>query len=271
VDGLAEHVLAIEQLGYADVVVLSRADACADEVMARATEVVASRNGAALVVRAARGDVVAPPVATLDALLDARRDDFAGARELPAAAAHVYESVSLALDGEVDGERFADFVESELAPCAGRLFRTKGIVAVAGVEERMIVQGVADLVEVAFGAPWAGAPRASRLVVVGFGLDCEALAEGLAACAAARVRQDDRCRTWASSAPSAEPTRGTASRHTSSISLARISATFSGGSPRTRISYTPYATATPIATSPTPIADAIATPPAPAATMPSQG
>jgi G3E family GTPase len=175
---LDAHDLAIEQLGYADVVVLSRADVGARDVLAHATDVVAARNGAALVVEA-------PPVATLEELLDRRRADLAPAREVPAtsSAAHVYESVSLALEGDVDGDRFADFVESELGRFAGRLFRTKGILAVAGAPERMIVQGVADLVEVTFGAPWGDAPRTSRLVVVGFGLDREALARGFAACA----------------------------------------------------------------------------------------
>ncbi len=50
----------------------------------------------------------------------------------------------------------------------------------------MIVQGVADLVEVTFGEPWGDAPRTSRMVVVGFGLDREALTRGFAACGVAR-------------------------------------------------------------------------------------
>lgn len=175
---LDAHDLAFEQLGYADVIVLSRADACTREVMDRAADVVAARNAAALVVEA-------PPVATLEELLGRRCADFAPVHEAPSVpSAHVYESVSLVLEGEVDGERFADFVESELARFVGRLFRTKGILAVAGIEQRMIVQGVADLVEVTFGDPWGDAPRTSRLVVVGFGLEREALARGFAACAA---------------------------------------------------------------------------------------
>jgi hypothetical protein len=48
----------------------------------------------------------------------------------------------------------------------------------------MIVQGVADLVEVTFGEPFGEAPRHSRFVVVGFGLDREALVRAFAACAA---------------------------------------------------------------------------------------
>jgi len=142
-------------------------------------------NGAAFIVTAARGTLEDQTLAPLDALLDRRRADFAPARAVsPARADHVYESVSLVLHGELDGERFADFMESELAGFAGRLFRTKGILAVVGVPERMFVQGVADLVEVTFGAPWEGTPRTSRLVVVGFGLDRKALERAFAACAA---------------------------------------------------------------------------------------
>jgi G3E family GTPase len=185
VDSLGEHDLAIEQLGYADVVVLSRADECDLAGLARAADAVEGHNGAAFVVTAARGDISDASLATLDQLLDRRRADFARARPVPAARPpHAYESVALALDGEVDEERFADFMETELARFAGRLFRTKGILAVDGLPQRMIVQGVADLVEVTFGEPWGDGRRASRLVVVGFGLDGDALARAFAACAA---------------------------------------------------------------------------------------
>jgi G3E family GTPase len=183
---LVEHDLALEQLGYADIVVLSRGDACDFEGLARAKDVVAAHNEAAFVATAARGEVEDASVATLTTLLDRRRADFAPARELSAAARteHVYESVSLVLEGEVDEERFADFMEVDVARFAGRLFRTKGILAVAGIPQRMIVQGVTDLVEVTFGEPFGEAGRTSRFVVVGFGLDRAALERAFAACAA---------------------------------------------------------------------------------------
>ena len=186
VDLLVEHDVALEQLGYADVVVLSRSDLCDVDGLARAQDAVAAQNGAAFVVTAARGELDDPSVATLEILLDERRADFAPARRVVAAlrTEHVYESVSLALDGEVDEERFADFMEVEVARFAGRLFRTKGILAVAGIPQRMIVQGVADLVEVTFGEPFGRARRTSRFVLVGFGLDRAALADAFEKCAA---------------------------------------------------------------------------------------
>ena len=187
VDDLATHDLAVEQVGFADVLVLSRAHACDPAAAAHATNVVAAHNGAAFVVASEGGELTDPALSALDALLDRRRADFATfVPSAPAAAsthAHVYESMSLVLDGDVDGERFADFMEAELGRFAGRLLRTKGILSVAGVEAKMIVQGVADLVEVTFGALWEDAPRTSRLVVVGFGLDRESLASAFAACA----------------------------------------------------------------------------------------
>jgi G3E family GTPase len=184
IDSVVEHDLAVEQIGYADIVVLSRADTGSAEALERARGYVAARNGAARIVEGARGDVVTPSPVGLEALLAARRGDFEREPVTPSGAPHVYESMSLVLEGEIDGDRFAAFVETELARAAGRIFRTKGILAVTGLAERMIVQGVADLVEVTFGEPWADRPRRSRLVVVGFGLDRAALERGFAACAA---------------------------------------------------------------------------------------
>lgn len=188
-DQLAAHDLAIEQMGYADVIVLSRADACNPEAMQRSAGVVAAHNGAAFVTTAARGELTDPGLATLEKLLAQRRAGFAAfaaTPQLPAGLSwtHVYESVSLIIDGDVDGDRFADFMEEELARFAGRIFRVKGILSALGLKERMIVQGVTDLVEVTFGDAWGDTPRTSRLVIIGFGLDRDALAAAFAACAA---------------------------------------------------------------------------------------
>lgn len=160
--------LAIEQIGYADVVVLSRLDLPNADPDARAR--VLERNGAA---------VVSGP-APLSELLAARRGDLPALLDRPRVQ-HVYESIALSVDGEVDGARFSGFMEEELSAFAERLLRIKGILAVRDVDERMIVQGVADRVELGFGEPWGEAPRRSRLVIVGFGLDRDALTRGFRA------------------------------------------------------------------------------------------
>jgi G3E family GTPase len=171
-----EHELASEQLGFADVVVLSRADLCSAEELHTAEDALAQCNGAALVVRAEQGELVAPAPSQLSELVQLASKQLPAPRRLRAQAArHVYESLSFTSDVELDGERFAAFMESELARFAGRLFRVKGILAIADLDARMIVQGVADSVEITFGEPWADQPRHSRLVVIGFGLERDAL------------------------------------------------------------------------------------------------
>jgi len=158
---LRDNELALEQIGYADVIVMTRADA---------REFVASINGTAIVTTSGEN---------LDAVL-ARRTDFEPA--VPGHPGAPIESISLTA-GEVDEERFGHFIENDLARFAGRLLRVKGIVAVAGVQPRMILQGVADELAVTFGAPFEGA-RTSRLVIVGFGLDRDELEAAFSAVSA---------------------------------------------------------------------------------------
>jgi G3E family GTPase len=183
VEAVLEHDLALEQLGYADIVVLSRADVCTHETLTCASDRLAAQNGAALFTQAARGELQSPTLRSLASLLAKRNELPFVPRLMPAIQTpHVYESVSLTHEGNVDGERFADFVESELAEVAGRIFRLKGVLAVSDLNVRMIVQGVGDSVEVTFGEPWSATPRTCRLVVVGFGLDRDRLRSGFSAC-----------------------------------------------------------------------------------------
>ncbi len=164
--------LAAEQIGYADVLVLSHAD-LVDVSVVRAE--LQRRNAIAVITSAERG-IVAEPI---DTLLGRRAEDFDAP---PSAHDGDIETLSLTHDGDVDEDRFGDWVESELARFAGRLLRMKGILAVAGLPNRMILQGVADRVEVTFGAPWADAARHCRLVLVGYALDRPALTASFRAC-----------------------------------------------------------------------------------------
>lgn len=167
IEELAGLDLAMEQLGYADLIVMSRSDVASDTLVAAARLEVERRNPAA---------VVTAERETLDALLRRRNADFLLP---PSSMTHGegIESIALSFDGEVDEDRFGDFVEGDLGRFAGRLLRVKGIIAVAGVPGRMILQGVADRITVTFDSASAGG-RSTRLVIIGFGLDREALTRG---------------------------------------------------------------------------------------------
>jgi G3E family GTPase len=181
--------LAMEQVGYADVIVLSHADLADDATLSDATLRVTAHSAATTIAPAARGVLHDARLTTLDALL-AARTDVPHPREHRSVHDHggstAIESLALTYEGALDEDAFGDWMESELATFEGRLLRVKGVLAIDGLDERVIVQGVADRVEVTVGALWeCDAPRASRLVIVGFGLERERLEQGFARCAAA--------------------------------------------------------------------------------------
>ena len=148
--------LAIEQVGYADVIVLTRSDACDEEALSRAEETIAEHNGAAVIGSAARGELGQ----TLEELLARRQGDLppprpigeGGEPRLRVRSRSSSTARSTASDSRSSSRRSS-------GGFAGRLLRTKGILAVEGLETRMILQGVADLVELTFGAAWGDARR----------------------------------------------------------------------------------------------------------------
>jgi G3E family GTPase len=176
-----EFDVAVEQLGFADVVVLSHVD----EAMTAAVDVDAVQESlarfapAAVMVRATRGLL---PTSFL-ALLAQRAETL---HVVPESSGHAsIEAISLVVDGELDQELFGDWVESALASVEARILRVKGILAMHGVEARVIVQGISEAVEVLLGAPWGKEQRRSRLVVLGLGLDSAALEQGFLRCVVA--------------------------------------------------------------------------------------
>ncbi|HWO11201.1 MAG TPA: GTP-binding protein [Polyangiaceae bacterium] len=177
-----EFDLAVEQLGFADVVVLSHVDeaAAASGVDVDSVEKSLVRYApAAVVVRAARG-VMPMSFAELMAM---RKETLHVVAESSGHAS--IEAVSLVFDGELDEELFGDWVESALGSVEARILRVKGILAMRGVAARVIVQGIGEAVDVVLGAEWGDAKRTSRLVVIGLGLDQAMLESGFMRCAVA--------------------------------------------------------------------------------------
>lgn len=115
--------------------------------------------------------------------------------DLPVAADHVFNpehthdetvgSIALELDGEIDGNKLNAWLSRLLQTRGPDIFRMKGIVAIAGEEERFVFQGVHMLFDGQPGDVWGDTPRSSRLVFIGRNLDEDALNDGLQACRAA--------------------------------------------------------------------------------------
>jgi G3E family GTPase len=173
-----EFDVAVEQLGFADIVVLSHTDEASEADVDAVQELVAGHAPAAVITRATRGHVPR----SFEGLL-AERSEALHVR--PEGSGHSsIDAASMMIDAELDDERFGDWVESALGGVEARILRVKGILAMQGVDARVIVQGVGDAVEVSIGAPWGDAKRTSRLVVLGLGLDAAQLEAGFRGCAA---------------------------------------------------------------------------------------
>lgn len=176
--------LTVEQLAFADVVVMSHVDGRDEADLLALEQDLRGYAPAAPVVRAHRSERNAAVVPSLLTLLAMRSGVL---HEVPSMTlrrpGHGIDAVSLVHPGELDEQHFSDWVERTLGAIEARILRIKGILAVQGVEERVIVQGVGDAVEVTLGTPWGSDTRTSRLVVLGLGLDEATLRSGFSACA----------------------------------------------------------------------------------------
>ena len=173
-----EFDVTVEQLGFADLVVLSHVDEAAGADVDAVENSLSRYAPGAVRVRASRGETSTP---FLD-LLAQRAETLHVVAE--GSGHSSIEAISLVLDGELDDDRFGDWIESALGDVEARILRLKGILAMEGLGVRVILQGVSESVQVLMGAPWGDAPRTSRLVILGLGLDAAALEAGFKRCAA---------------------------------------------------------------------------------------
>jgi G3E family GTPase len=94
-------------------------------------------------------------------------------------------SLSLVADQPLNGEKFETWLRDLRATKGQDLLRYKGILDIAGSDRRLVVQGVHMMMDGTNLTPWkADEKRASRLVFIGRHLDEKVLREGFAQCAA---------------------------------------------------------------------------------------
>jgi G3E family GTPase len=179
VDGLA-----VDQIVCADKIVLNKIDLVDDGRLAYTEARLRGLNNQADVVRATFAAVDLDDVLGIGAFDRSRRasvdDDFFEQGHVFDADPEL-ESVSIEIEGELDGDRVRAWLKSLVEERARDLYRVKGILAVAGEEARMILQGVHSIAELYPDVPWEGARR-SRVVAIGRDLDAALLRAGLEDC-----------------------------------------------------------------------------------------
>ncbi len=204
----------VEQIAFADRLVITKADlveqADLDEVVARARQV----NGLAEIVYGDHGKVDLDRILgvhafDLDRVVEMDASFLSGGKAEPAGsggkaepagsggkaepagsggkAQHHHDpavtSVGFDVVGELDPDRLGAWMDRLVQEWAVDIFRMKGVLAIAGEDERHVLQGVHMLVDVVAAAPWApGEERRSRLVFIGRNLDRQQLEASFASC-----------------------------------------------------------------------------------------
>ncbi|MDR0770688.1 MAG: GTP-binding protein [Burkholderiales bacterium] len=197
---LDEHRVAASQIGFADRLLLTKADRIQDDGKALLIDRLRKINARAPIVEVLHGQL--PPADWLDLhafnLESALSVDEAFVA--PNTSAPVFVAIrqpqtllnrswndsigSHVLEaGEMDLVRVGAWMESLIEDHGNDMLRYKGILAVAGEPRRLIVQGVHKVVGFDYGEPWRPEEaRSSVLVVIGRELPVEAMKSGFRAC-----------------------------------------------------------------------------------------
>jgi len=175
-----------EQVAFADTILLNKMDLVTRERADEVTHRIASINRFAKVHESVRGGV------GLDAILDRGAFDLSRILDIEPGLLeeeddHVHDdsivSVSLKTQIPIDPERFAGWIRPFIMDRGVDILRCKGILNLAGQDNRYVFQGVHMVMDSAWGGPWGAKPRDSRLVFIGRNLDAEELEKAFLACA----------------------------------------------------------------------------------------
>lgn len=193
----AKHVLehlgqdghADEQIAYADLLVINKIDLVSEKDLERVVDAMTRINADCEHLFSQDAKVPAAKILDIGGF-DLKRIEqgvggcakSGGAKPTTHAHHHEIQTVSLTLPGDLDGEKFREWLQTFVERHAENLFRSKGIVAIGGVPERMVFQGVHGMFRITLGQAWAGAARQTQAVFIGRNLQREDIISGLDAC-----------------------------------------------------------------------------------------
>jgi G3E family GTPase len=177
---------AVEQLAFADRVVLNKIDLADDAELAEVERRIRDINSMAPIIRTSHGRV------DLDRILDVGAFDLARVLEddpefLDPDAEHQHDqsvtSVGIEVAGDLDIERVNSWIGRLLREQGTDIFRSKGILSISGWPDRYVFQGVHMLLDGSADRPWRDdEPRVNKLVFIGRNLDRAALEEDFRSC-----------------------------------------------------------------------------------------
>ena len=177
-----------KQLAFADVLVLNKADLVSDSERAAIERRVRAINPVARLLTSHNADVPMQELLGVQAFELERAlsldpgflvDEHANEHE------DAVGSVALVEERPMDMEKLGSWILELVSSRGPDLFRMKGIIQLAGKDERYVLQSVHMLVDGDFDRPWkAGERHRSEFVIIGRNLDAEALRASFLACVA---------------------------------------------------------------------------------------
>ena len=175
---------AVEQVAFADVIVLNKTDLVSPEELDAVEARIRTINKFARIHRTTRsavaiGDVLDQGAFDLNRVLE-REPDFLenDAHEHSDEVA----SMSFEVSRPVDPEKFQQWIGALLAEKGGDMLRTKGILAYPGEARRFAFQAVHMMADGDFVGKWPEGERRSKLVFIGRNLNRPQLRRGFESC-----------------------------------------------------------------------------------------
>ncbi len=170
-----------DQIAFADRLILNKTDLVSPETLAEREALLRTLNPSAPIFPTVETEV------PLETLLQAQAFDLDAVSSVPSHShshdAEEVTSVGLEVEGELDVDRFNNWLNQALQMTSGTLYRMKGVIAFAGEPDRFVFQGVYSLLEGKRDRPWGPEePRLNRVIFIGRQLDRSLLVEGFRHC-----------------------------------------------------------------------------------------
>lgn len=174
-----------EQIAFADVILLNKTDLVSEADLADLENRIRSMNAMTKIYRTQDAAV------EMESILGVSAFDLDRALEIDpeflGEDAHEHDetvgSVALTESGEIDGERLNGWLGNLLQTKGPDIFRMKGILNIAGEDQRFVFQGVHMLFDGRADRPWkASETRKNELVFIGRNLDEAQLKQEFQAC-----------------------------------------------------------------------------------------
>ncbi|GBQ27765.1 CobW family GTP-binding protein [Gluconacetobacter sacchari] len=187
VQTLEESPEAVNQIAFADVIILNKTDLADEAALAAIEARIRTINPVARLHRAQRGNVA------LAEVLDQGGFDLARALEhaphFLEDTSHSHEenvsSVSYVVEEPLDAAKFQAWIGAVLQEQGPDILRAKGIMNYAGEDRRFAFQAVHMMADGGFIGPWKdGEKKESRLVMIGRNLNRPRLRRGFESCRA---------------------------------------------------------------------------------------